>query len=106
LDLDNAPDLNYVLKMGSVNMDPGQVEAKSSAPADLPASALDFWAESEDLTELAKGRSISTDDVLGALGPPPFPKTGFPFIGFLATVYDHVATQVGEHECSGDSTSV
>jgi len=89
---------------GPVQLDPEQAETDSSAPADLPGSALDFWAEPEDLSELAKAKSISTDDVLGTLGPPPFPKTGFPFIGFLATVYDHVATQVGEHECSGDST--
>ncbi|GJM24977.1 MAG: hypothetical protein DHS20C16_13920 [Phycisphaerae bacterium] len=88
----------------ATDLDLDQVEAESVAPADLPASALDFWADQEDLTELAKAKSISTDDVLGTLGPPPFPKTGFPFIGFLATVYDHVATQVGEHECSRDST--
>lgn len=29
---------------------------------------------------------------LERLGPSPFPKSGFPFLGFLATVYDHVAT--------------
>ncbi len=94
--------MDIVSDKGSTEVDPRQVEADSSAPSDLPVTALDFWADPEDLAELAKNRSISTDDVLGTLGPPPFPKTGFPFIGFLATVYDHVATQVGEHECSGE----
>ena len=94
--------MNVAPDNGPVDLDPQSAEAVSSAPADLPASALDFWEDQEDLGELAKSRTISTDDVLGKLGPPPFRKTGFPFIGFLATVYDHVATQVGEHECSGE----
>ena len=29
--------------------------------------------------------------VLSRLGAPPFPKGKFPFLGFLATVYEHVA---------------
>ena len=29
--------------------------------------------------------------VLERLGPSPFPRSGFPLLGFLATVYDHVA---------------
>jgi hypothetical protein len=32
-----------------------------------------------------------TPSVLERLGPTPFAKSGFPFLGFLATVYDHVA---------------
>jgi hypothetical protein len=32
---------------------------------------------------------------LERLGPSPFPKSGFPFLGFLATVYDHIAQHVG-----------
>jgi hypothetical protein len=28
---------------------------------------------------------------LERLGPSPFPKSGFPLLGFLATLYDHVA---------------
>jgi hypothetical protein len=30
---------------------------------------------------------------LEKLGPSPFAKNRFPFLGFLATVYDHVAAQ-------------
>jgi len=30
------------------------------------------------------------------LGPSPFPRSGFPFLGFLASVYDHVETHVGQ----------
>lgn len=36
-----------------------------------------------------------TPSALERLGPSPFPKAKFPFLGFLATVYDHVATHVG-----------
>ncbi|NOX59359.1 MAG: hypothetical protein GXP29_10945 [Planctomycetes bacterium] len=81
-------------------MDTIENNLEPAPPKDLPSSALDFWAEPDELHELADSQPTSTNDVLGTLGPPPFPKTGFPFIGFLATVYDHVATQVGEHECS------
>ncbi len=34
--------------------------------------------------------------VLDQLGPSPFPRSGFPFLGFLASVYDHVETHVGQ----------
>jgi hypothetical protein len=36
-----------------------------------------------------------TPSALERLGPSPFPRSGFPFLGFLATVYDHIATHVG-----------
>ena len=32
-----------------------------------------------------------TTPVLERLGPSPFPRSGFPLMGFLATLYDHVA---------------
>ena len=31
---------------------------------------------------------------LQRVGPWPFPKNRFPFLGFLATVYDHVAERM------------
>jgi len=43
----------------------------------------------------------SPTSCLEVLGPPPFARSGFPFIGFLATVYDHVAEEMG----SGRSAS-
>jgi hypothetical protein len=31
---------------------------------------------------------------LERLGPSPFPKSGFPLLGFLATLYDHVVSSL------------
>ncbi|HZZ43915.1 MAG TPA: hypothetical protein VFE58_13340 [Tepidisphaeraceae bacterium] len=43
------------------------IDALQSAPADVPSA-------------------------LERLGPSPFPKAKFPFLGFLASVYDHVSS--------------
>lgn len=43
---------------------------------------------------------------LERLGPSPFPKSGFPFLGFLATVYDHVATHCCPPPANGDPMAV
>jgi hypothetical protein len=40
---------------------------------------------------------------LERLGPSPFPRSGFPFLGFLATVYDHVASHVGSARGASDA---
>ena len=61
------------------------------APADLPRVPRLFWSARPDFDDLAELPAADVPDVLERLGPPPFPKTGFPFIGFLATIYDHVA---------------
>lgn len=31
------------------------------------------------------------EPALQRLGPAPFPKSGFPFLGFLASIYEHLA---------------
>jgi hypothetical protein len=49
-----------------------------------------FWQPAEPLPE-APALPPETPSVLERLGPSPFPKSGFPFLGFLATVYDHIA---------------
>ena len=59
----------------------------SSAPPD-------FWRPAEDLPD-APEVPPNLPPALERLGPSPFPKSGFPFLGFLATVYDHVASHVG-----------
>jgi hypothetical protein len=53
-----------------------------------------FWHPTEPLAD-APSLPASTPSALERLGPSPFPKSGFPFLGFLATVYDHIATHVG-----------
>lgn len=37
---------------------------------------------------------------LEKLGPAPFPRSKFPFLGFLASVYDHVATHARQRSQS------
>ena len=44
-----------------------------------------------DLPERAPDAE-SPPSALQRLGAPPFPKSKFPFLGFLASVYDHVAS--------------
>jgi hypothetical protein len=57
---------------------------------DTNAEEESFWQPAEFLTE-APDFPEGTVSVLERLGPSPFPKSGFPFLGFLATVYDHIA---------------
>ena len=64
---------------------------------DLPPDPQRFWQAGEDLcaleaafAELPSGEPAPT--ALQRLGAPPFAKSKFPFLGFLASVYDHVAT--------------
>ena len=56
--------------------------------------AANFWAPAEELPD-APEVPADLPPALERLGPSPFPKSGFPFLGFLATVYDHVASHVG-----------
>jgi hypothetical protein len=62
----------------------------------------DFWCET---TPLDNAPALPPDvaSALERLGPSPFPKSGFPFLGFLATVYDHVATHVGGGQATVDA---
>jgi hypothetical protein len=59
-----------------------------------PAQAANFCDPAEELLE-APEIPADLPPALERLGPSPFPKSGFPFLGFLATVYDHVASHVG-----------
>jgi len=66
-----------------------------------------FWHPAEPLPE-PPDLSPTILSVLERLGPSPFPKSGFPFLGFLATVYDHIATHCQPQSSSqaGDSNAV
>jgi hypothetical protein len=64
---------------------------RESTPPTPPGDPRTFWSAAGDLEALkppVRGESVPT---LERLGPSPFPRSGFPLIGFLATVYDHVA---------------
>jgi hypothetical protein len=57
-------------------------------PEDLPTDAAAFWhAASLPL----RPTTPELPSALERLGPSPFSKSKFPFLGFLATVYDEVA---------------
>jgi hypothetical protein len=59
----------------------------------LPAG-VKFWETVDELPD-APDPASELPPALERLGPSPFPRSGFPFLGFLATVYDHVASHVG-----------
>ena len=73
---------------------PEPAEDQTSAldpPSDLPSDPRSFWGDAAGLERLADRPEADLPSVLQRLGPLPLPRSGFPLIGFLATVYDHVA---------------
>ena len=63
----------------------------------------DFYAAAADLDAIDLTPELPHKPVLEQLGPPPFRKTSFPMMGFLASVYEHVAQQVrGENAPADD----
>jgi hypothetical protein len=57
----------------------------------LPDNIDDFFRAGPDIDVLEPSDYAQQAPVLERLGPSPFPKGKFPFLGFLATVYDHVS---------------
>src|SRR5436305_991632 len=60
-------------------------------PHDLPADALTYW---QSPPHPPRPQAHDLPSALERLGPSPFPRSRFPFLGFLATVYDQVASSV------------
>ena len=50
----------------------------------------DPYAARADISELTPP-APAAEPALQRLGPAPFPKSGFPFLGFLASIYEHLA---------------
>jgi hypothetical protein len=75
----------------------GPQRSEDGPPAQLPRSPRVFWAIHPQAT-MDPPDAQEPRSALESLGPPPFPKSGFPFIGFLATVYDHVAAHAGPRQ--------
>lgn len=73
----------------------GRTEVTPSGPADLPADPAVFWAEGASLDELSPPAEVDSTPALKRLGPLPVARGGFPLVGFLTTVYEHVAEHVG-----------
>lgn len=65
-------------------------------PADLPISAEAFWARGLGVEPLNVPAVDEPMPALKRLGPPPFARGGFPMIGFLETVYEHIADHARE----------
>ena len=59
-------------------------------PEDLPTDAAAFW-QSPPIPPRPQVHDVPS--ALERLGPSPFPKSKFPFLGFLATVYDEVVAK-------------
>ncbi len=60
-------------------------------PDDLPPDPGRFYAAGPEFDALAPPAPRADEpSALERLGPSPFPRTKFPFLGFLASVYDHV----------------
>jgi hypothetical protein len=55
----------------------------------------DFFRAGEDIEALREIKLDQPKPALERLGPPPFKKSGFPMMGFLATLYEHVSQHVG-----------
>ena len=63
----------------------------TNSTPELPADPQAFFVAGPEAAALADA-SIPTTSALELLGPSPFPKSGFPLLGFLESVYEHLAT--------------
>jgi hypothetical protein len=65
----------------------------------LPADPQRFWSTGAPQAELGEPPDppgLEQGSVLEQIGPSPFPKSKFPFLGLLETIYEHVS----EHAAS------
>jgi hypothetical protein len=60
-------------------------------PVDLPTDPDRFYRGAHDVP-LHEDSFSNQPSALDRLGSSPIPKTGFPFLGFLSGVYEHVST--------------
>lgn len=74
---------------------PRSTDFDSNAAVGLPSDPSRFWSAGVDLAGLESLPALDKAPALQRLGPLPFPRGGFPLMGFLATVYEHVANHVG-----------
>jgi hypothetical protein len=65
-------------------------------PAHLPIDPRHFYAAPLGTQTIPLIAQAEGQHVLEQLGPPPFRKSSFPVIGFLASLYEHVAAHVSE----------
>lgn len=89
---------------GFVMGDMADTESPSemTPPPDLPASPAAFWDTPHNSDVMPKLPTTEAQPALQRLGPLPLPRGCFPLMGFLASVYDQVASfaqaALGEQE--------
>jgi hypothetical protein len=64
-------------------------------PPDLPVDSQTFFYAAPDAAGL-RSAPIAETSALQALGPSPFPKSGFPLLGFLESAYEHLAAHAAK----------
>ena len=67
-------------------------------PTGLPTKHREFWGGATAMDALGACPVHEAPPALEKIGPPPFPRGGFPLMGFLASVYEHVAARAREAE--------
>lgn len=65
---------------------------ENNPTADLPSEAEAFYRAGGEFEALGTPDLSKYPSALERLGPSPFAKTGFPLVGFLATLYDQIAS--------------
>lgn len=61
-------------------------------PRNLPSDPGRFWRAPVSPASLVPPDDVDQLPALQRLGPLPFSGSGFPLMGFLATLYEHVST--------------
>jgi hypothetical protein len=64
--------------------------ADPTHPPALPSDPVEFFAAGPDADALSSV-NIGETSALKQLGPSPFPKSGFPLLGLLESVYEHLS---------------
>jgi len=68
-------------------------------PANLPLDPRVFYSSPASAPTVQLTAQAEPQHVLEQLGPPGFRKSSFPVVGFLASLYEHVAAHVsGENK--------
>ncbi len=72
-------------------------------PPHLPIDPRHFFAAPLGAQSVPLIAQAEPQHVLEQLGPPPFRKGSFPVIGFLASLYEHVAAHVSASGSTEDA---
>ena len=80
-------------------------QSEKQPPAHLPIDPRHFYAAPLGAQSIPLIAQAESQHVLEQLGPAPFRKGSFPVIGFLSSLYEHVAAHVsaqnGRHVGAG-----